>query len=160
MPEKKYCKVTGGLVLEVCQKFMKERNVIGVRIEALCERYGAIPKRYVSCGNIVEGLYFEKDPGNGWKRMAKFPGAYKPSKSKKKSPMREELAAINLLGPEDLAGRLNLPPFFYDGGHFCTAVGFTEKDGVFYLEVPKVISLNLPSVEWIDRGTYFMAVDK
>lgn len=143
MPQTSYFKVTSGLFFSILSTFECNRALKRKELDTFIFSVGAVPGRWAHQGSWVTGLYFGGSKKiKGWREMGKtLPGYYRPdTRNVLGKKYKELLKGLVLLTGEDLAKALQLPPFFNDGGDFCTSVESSMIGGVYYLQVPSVLS--------------------
>lgn len=150
-----------GPAFKILKAHDAKREEIYATVSALREKYGALKDRFLSAGPHLLGFAFASDPGKAWKAEKHHPGYYKPNhKNKAGQEIEAELKAIYISGGEELAKNLGLDTFFsFCGQDYCSAVGYTPKGDVYYLEIPTVQRLKQPDVVEIGRGEYYTAID-
>lgn len=142
MPQLSFFRVTTGIYFSVLSTFECDRAMRLKEINAFIDSVGAQRDRWVTSGNFIEGLYFGLLPvPKGWRAIGGHKGYYRPdTRYKEGKRYKVKLDSLRLLAGEDLAHALKLPPFFEDGGTWCTTGESTMIGGVFYLMLPTVCS--------------------
>lgn len=162
MPQTSFFKVTTGIYFSVLSTFECDRAMRLKEINAFIDSVGAHRNRWVAMGTLLEGLYYGPLPApKGWRAMGKtHRGYYRPdTRYAEGKKYRQKLESLKLLTGEDLAHALKLPPFFEDGGTWCTSAESTMIGGVFYLMLPSVFSqkVEVLGVQEITYSEYLQA---
>ena len=164
-----YARVTSGPAFEACDTYWAKMRAAEEAVNALALEVGCVPGRNLSRGSWLEGLYFGPRglmPKDWVQAGKKFPGYIKPNnRTTEGRALRARLEAIKLPVPEDLAHLLGFPPFFNElgGGGYCSAAGCFMRGGVYFLEIPLMLSHCLkdkPGVEFIKEWEYLKAQEE